>query len=149
MTSIRYLTLVIIYLVIHYFPVFYYDNSRPSLIYDQLYINQFLIGLSTFIFFYKIKEHESKCESESKNKSENLNGLPESYIFSQSLFYAIIAILSQYIYRFLLEANCSDIITSSINNINNISYIPEALFIAGFVLLTNNLSLYIIYPKCN
>ena len=65
------------------------------------------------------------------------------------MFYTIIAIVSQYIYKFFVDINCYDTITGVINNINDLSYIPESLFIAGFVLLINNLSLHIIYPKCN
>jgi hypothetical protein len=142
MISLRYLILVLIYISGHYFSIINYDDSHPKLIHNPL----FIISVSTFIFFFIIKYKESKCDNGDDNK--NLKGLPITYIFSQSLFYTIIAILSQYIYKFFVGVNCYDIITDVINNINDLSYIPEALFIAGFVLLINNLSLYVIYPKC-
>jgi hypothetical protein len=97
----------------------------------------------TFLFFVFIKFQEnSECNS-------NNNKLPVKYIFSQSIAYTILAVFSQYIYKFFLEKDCIDTIASQINDINNITYIPEALFIAGFILLINNLSLVLIYPKCN
>jgi hypothetical protein len=140
MTSQRYLTLVLIYLAGHYFSVINYDQSHPNLIHHPL----FILSVSTFIFFYIMKEEENNC-----NNNKNTKGISSTFVISQSIFYTIIAILSQYIYKFFVEVNCFEIVVGTINNINDLSYIPEALFIAGFVLLINNLSLRIIYPKCN
>jgi hypothetical protein len=139
MTSIRYIKLVIIYILGHFFSKIKYDAEYLNLLNNQL----FVLGISTFIFFLFIKFKETNCND--KNKK----GLPTKYIYTQSIFYTILAILSHYIYKFFLEQDCIDIIAQIFNSINDLTYIPESLFIAGFVLLINNLSLYIIYPKCN
>jgi hypothetical protein len=139
MRSARYISLVTIYLIGHFISIINKDETtRPLLIHNQT----FILGISTFIFFLIIKSDENNCSDETKK-------LPQSYIYSQAIFYSILAIFSQYIYKFFVEKNCLQILTITINNINDFTYIPEALFIAGFVLLTNNLSLYVIYPKCN
>jgi hypothetical protein len=138
MTSMRYITLVIIYLAGHYFSVQALDAENPKLIHNKT----FILGLSTFIFFLILKYKENNC-------NDNTKRLPVSYIYSQSIFYTILALLSQYIYKFFLNNDCMEIVSTTINDINDFTHIPEALFTAGIVLLTNNLSLYLIYPKCN
>ena len=136
MTSLRYLILVAIYIIGYYFSKSKDENSNKiNILYSQL----FVLVFSTFIFFYVIKYLENdKCKE---------NKLPPKYILSQSVFYSIIAVISQYLYQFFLEKNCVDSVTSLVNNIATFTYIPEAFFVAGLVLLINQLS-YIIYPKC-
>jgi hypothetical protein len=98
-----------------------------------------VIFLSTFIFIFFIKYSENeKCV---KNK------LPINYIFSQSTFYSIIALLTHYLYKYLIDKDCIKSIDDITHHISEISYIPEGLFTAGIVLLVNHLS-YLIYPKC-
>lgn len=138
MTSIRYISLVIIYLVGYYFTTLAKEETNPKLIHNKT----FILGISTFIFFLIIKYRENDCNDKTKE-------LPHSYIYTQTIFYTVLAIFSQYIYKFFIENECVEIISITINNINDFTYIPEALFIAGIVLLTNNLSSYLIYPKCN
>ena len=135
MTSLRYLILVSLYIGGHFFVEL---NNDDKIIHNPL----FVLCIITFLFFVFIKFQEnSECNNNSK--------LPVKYIFSQSIAYTILAVISQYIYKFFLEKDCIDTIASQINDFNNITYIPEALFIAGFILLINNLSLVLIYPKCN
>lgn len=141
MTSFRYILLVTIYLAGHYFTKVNYDAEHPKLVNNPL----FILSASTFLFFIIIKFQETNCSGEKNNKK----GIPTSYIFSQAVLYTILAILSQYIYKFFLDQECIDTVAQTINDINDFSYIPEALFIAGFILLINNLSLSLIYPKCN
>jgi hypothetical protein len=88
---------------------------------------------------YYVKSTENnKC---TKNKLEN------KYIISQSTFYSILALFSNYLYKFLLEKECIEVINRTINNISEATYILEAFFVAGIVLLTNYLS-YKFYPRC-
>jgi hypothetical protein len=138
MTSIRFLILTSIYVIGHYFIKFHSKNQYADKTIFEIPL--FLFSLSTFIFFLVIKTNDNnKC---TKNKLES------KYIYSQSLFYTIIAILSQNLYQFFLEKECIGIISNTIQSIDKFTYILEALFVAGFVLLTNNIS-YLIYPKCN
>ena len=135
MTSGRYIFLVTIYLIGYYLVEYHFKDDRSSAIHSHL----FLLSISTFAFIYGIKYFENnKC---TKNKLES------KYLLSQSIFYTIIAVLSQYLYDFFIEKDCSFGFINYINNIQSIRYIPEAFFIAGIVLLLNQLS-YIIYPKC-
>jgi hypothetical protein len=136
MTSLRYLILVSLYIGGHFFTLLSDDNKI-------IHNPTFVLCIITFLFFLFVKFQEnSECNT-------NNNKLPVKYIFSQSIAYTILAVFSQYIYKFFLEKDCIDTIASQINDFNNITYIPEALFIAGFILLINNLSLVLIYPKCN
>ena len=137
MTSMRFITLSIIYLAGHYFSHLNRDDTHPKLIHDPT----FILGVSTFIFFLVLKFRDNDCQDETKK-------LPSSYVYSQSFFYSGLAIFSQYIYKFFLEKDCIEIVQKTINDINDFTYIPEALFTAGIVLFTNNLSQYLIYPKC-
>jgi hypothetical protein len=138
MTSVRFLILVGIYLGGHYFTKYHINDEHPSMLYNPLLV----LSVSTFLFFIVIKFLETNCNQPRK-------GLPATYIFSQSVIYTALAIMSQYIYQFFLEKDCIDTIAGYINNFNEFTYIPEAVFIAGFVLLINNLSLNLIYPICN
>ena len=135
MTSARYLILVVIY-IIGYFYTDYHKNDEKITIF---HVPLFILTFSTFIFFYVVKYLENKdC---TKNKLES------KYILSQSIFYSILAVLSQYLYDFFLEKECFNGLFAILKNKGPITYIPEAFFVAGIVLLTNQLS-YIIYPKC-
>ena len=128
MLSLRYVTLAIIYICEYYYITKNLDHYQ-----DQVLL--LLLVLTTFIFIFVIKYIENeKCKS---------NKLLPKYLISQSIFYSIIAVISQYIYKLLLDQEC----VSVINTIFKYSYIPEAFFIAGFVLLLNQLS-NTIYPKC-
>ena len=138
MTSLRFLILVGIYLGGFYYSKYNKDDEHPSMIQNPL----FILTVSTFLFFLVIKFLETNCKQPHK-------GLPATYIFSQSVIYTGLAIISQHIYRFFLEKDCIDTAAGYINNFNEFTYIPEAIFIAGFILLINNLSLNLIYPKCN
>lgn len=136
MTSTRYLILVAIYIAGYYFTKYYnQDESNISLLNSPL----FILSFSTFIFFYIVKYYENqKCK---KNKLES------KYILSQSIFYSILAIISQYLYDFFLEKDCIDGLLTIFKKIDSITYIPKAFFIAGIVLLINQLN-YFICPKC-
>jgi len=108
---------------------------------QEFYNNPYVVMFgSTFIFMYVIKYLEnSKC---TKNK------LPNKYLISQSIFYSLLALFSHNIYVFFLEKECIVFLNKAMNNISNFTYIFEALFVAGIVLLTNQLS-YLIYPRCS
>jgi len=132
MISFRYLILSGIYISCHFISEFYrYRTEIP--------LHPILLCLSTFTFFAVIKYNENYPCTQHK--------LPLNYIIKQSLFYAIIAFGSQYLYDFFLEKECIDSIANIFNSVDSFTYIPESLFIAGIVLLTNHLSV-VIYPKC-
>jgi len=135
MTSLRYIILSIIYIVGYYLIRYHHEDDRHA-----IYNNpQVVIFLSTFVFIYFIKYQENKkC---TKNKLEN------RYLLSQSTFYSILALFTHYLYIFLIEKECIEIVNKTISSLSKATYIFEAFFIAGIVLLTNQLS-YQIYPKC-
>jgi hypothetical protein len=134
MISLRYLILSGIYVICHFISEFYrYRIEIP--------LHPILLCLSTFIFFAIIKYDENYNCTHIQHK------LPINYIIKQSLFFAIIAFGSQYLYQFFLEKECIDSIANIFHSIDSFTYIPESLFIAGIVLLTNHLSI-VIYPKC-
>ena len=93
------------------------------------------------MYFLWIKYHED-------NDCPNPKLIKPNSVYIEPVVYVIFAIIAQYIYKFLLEKDCTEIVSVLVNNINNFTYIPEAIFVAGFVLLTNSLR-YLIYPKCN
>jgi hypothetical protein len=136
MTSLRYIILSLIYILEYYFVI--HRNSDDD---NSIYRNQYLVlFISTFIFIYIIKYQEnSKC---------TVNKLDNKYLLSQSVFYSLIALMSHNIYKFLIEKECIGPINNTINDISKITYVLEALFVAGIVLFTNQLS-YLIYPKCS
>jgi hypothetical protein len=142
MTSLRYLILTAIYIIGSFFIIYYKSHNNQDTQFNKLITNPTIIlFISTFLFFLIIKYQEnSNCVN---------NKLPAKYIFSQSISYSILAVITQYIYIFFLEQDCIDTVAGSINQFNEFTHVPESLFIAGFVLLINNLSSYLIYPKCN
>jgi hypothetical protein len=135
MASIRYIILSLIYIIDYYLLIYKKEDS------NAIYHNPtFVFFISTFIFMFIIKYNDNKkC---TKNKLSN------RYLISQSIFYSIIAILSHNLFSLFLEKECMKDVHNIIINISNTTYILEALFIAGIVLYTNNLSYYLIYPKC-
>jgi len=136
MTSRRYIILSTIYIICYYVMMYHSPNDN-----QEFYNNPYVVMFgSTFIFMYVIKYLEnSKC---TKNK------LPNKYLISQSIFYSLLALFSHNIYVFFLEKECIVFLNKAMNNISNFTYIFEALFVAGIVLLTNQLS-YLIYPRCS
>ena len=143
MPSLRYLILVSLYIAGHFYIIYNKNKDVDSQFNKIIHNPTFVLCVLTFIFFLFTKFQEnSQCDP--KNTK-----LPTKYIFSQSIIYTILAVISQHIYKFFLEKDCIDTVAGSINDFNELTYIPEALFIAGFILLINNLSLYLIYPKCN
>jgi hypothetical protein len=46
-----------------------------------------------------------------------------------------------------MEKECIKMVDDVIHGLANMSYIPEGLFIAGIVLLSNKIG-YFVYPKC-
>lgn len=135
MTSLRYIILATIY-IINYYLLIHNHESDSYIIYHNPYI---VLFLSTFIFMYYIKYQENnKC---TKDKLE------DRYLLSQSIFYSLLAIFSSELYKFILEKECIEIVNKTIISISNLTFVFEALFIAGIVLLTNQLS-YHFYPKC-
>ena len=136
MTSARYLILVTIYILGHFF-IKYHNNEGDQITFFHNPL--FVLTFSTFIFFYIIKYLENQqCK---KNKLET------KYLLSQSIFYSILAVLSQYLYDFFLEKDCINGLLTIFKNIDSITYAPKAFFIAGIVLLINQFSYYF-YPKC-
>jgi len=80
------------------------------------------------------------------NKCNPNKRLANKYIFNWSVLFGIISVISNYIYDMFLEKECVNKIML-ITDIPVIKYILEGLFIAGCVLLFNQLS-YLIYYKC-
>ena len=138
--NLFHLILVIIYIGGYYISKYYSQNENQEQSFN-LFLQSplFFLSFSTFIFFYVIKYYENqKC---TKNKLES------KYILSQSIFYSILAVLSQYLYDFFLEKDCIAGLLTIFKKIDSITYIPKAFFIAGIVLLSNQLN-YFICPKC-
>jgi len=137
MISTRFINLIGIYIILHFFSKMELEESSLSIFYNE----QFLVAVSTYLYFLWIKYHEN-------NECLNPKLIKPISIYTEPVVYAIFAIIAQYIYKFLLEKDCTEIVSVLVNNIDNFTYIPEAIFVAGFVLLTNSLR-YLIYPKCN
>lgn len=135
MTSIRYIILSLLYILGNYFIVAHSSDDNKSIIHMPTVV----LFITTFLFMYYIKYSDNKKCMEQK--------LPDKYIFSQSIFYSIIALLSHYLYEYIMEKECIKTVDDIIHGLSNMTYIPEGLFVAGIVLLSNRIG-YLIYPKC-
>lgn len=137
MTSIRYIILAILYIIAHYIIAYNEKDAEHNNI--LLHNPLFVLFLITFIFIYIIKYNENKnCRDKQ---------LPQKYIFSQSIFYGLISICTHYLYNFVVDKECVDNVLTIFKQFQTYTYIPEAFFIAGVVLLLNQIN-YLFYPKC-
>ena len=137
MTSIRYIFLALLYIGGHYFVK--YNQNDPDAKRVLIHHPIFIVFFITFIFIYVFKYFENKKCKDKK--------LPQKYIVSQSVFYGLLALGSSYIYHIFIDKDCVDKVLTIFKKLESFTYIPEAFFIAGIVLLVNQIS-YLIYPKC-
>ena len=106
---------------------------------DHYYQSMFMIFLITTLFMFIIKYIEN-------NKCNPNKRLANKYIFNWSVLFGIVSVIANYLYDMFLEKECVNKIIL-ITDISIVKYILEGLFIAGCVLLFNQLS-YLIYYKC-
>ena len=106
---------------------------------DHYYQSNMIIFIVTTIFMYIVKYLDNKkCDPNKKLKSR--------YIFNWSILYGIISVISNHIYHMFIEKNCVANVML-INHIKIIKPILEGFFIAGVVLLFNQIS-NLLYYNC-
>ena len=130
MTSLRLIFLAIIYLFLNY----------KGYIDDKFYYDSMIsLFLATFVYLFILKIYEnSQCK---------IRPQKTQYIFMQSIFYGFISIAARYLYELLIKDECSQYLFGIFEKHESIKYIPESIFIAGFVLLLKRL-LEKLYEKC-
>jgi len=114
MTSIRYLCFALYYLLINSYIISLNEITLESII--GLFI-------STLIFFYIIKYFDNKKNEETKS------------ILLISVFYGGLSLSFKYIYYIFTNIDSIKTFLPFINS----TYIPEALFISGWLLLINHI----------
>ena len=130
MTSLRYIFLAFIYVYLMYL---HYITD------DHYYQSNIIIFIVTTIFMYIVKYLDNqKCDQNKKLKLK--------YIFNWSIFYGIISVIANYIYDFFIQKECVTKVML-VDHILILKYTLEAFFIAGFVLLFNQIS-NLLYYNC-
>ena len=130
MTSLRYIFLTFIYFYLMYM---HYITD------DHYYQSNLMIFIVTTIFMYIVKYLDNrKCDPNKKLKTK--------YIFNWSIFYGLISVVANYVYHVFLEKECVNKIILA-NDTVIIHYMFEGFFIAGFVLLFNQIS-NLLYYNC-